>query len=171
MGTNIILKHTAFLVKQVLKNGFIIIKLLEMKVYCVPAKMNIFFRKKLSVVELYLSSEISYQDLALQEGITNPCMITSWVNRFRAAGSDALRPHKKDRKKTLGKSGKNPKIAPLEELSVDTSAEHVKELLSYTGMPKSTYMYWQKRFDRENPDWKIEEKTLQIRKEHNGCFR
>ena len=128
MGTNIILKHTAFLVKQVLKNGFIIIKLLEMKVYCAPAKMNIFFRKKLSVVELYLSSEISYQDLALQEEITNPCMITSWVNRFREAGSDALRPHKKGRKKTLGKSGKNPKIAPLEELSVDTSAEHVKEL-------------------------------------------
>ena len=28
----------------------------------------------------------------------------------------------------MGKSGKNPKIAPLEELSVDTSAEHVKEL-------------------------------------------
>ena len=27
------------------------------------------FEKKLSVVELYLSSEISYQDLALQEGI------------------------------------------------------------------------------------------------------
>lgn len=99
-----------------------------MKVYCAPAKMNIFFRKKLSVVELYLSSEISYQDLALQEEITNPCMITSWVNRFREAGSDALRPHKKGRKKTLGKSGKNPKIAPLEELSVDTSAEHVKEL-------------------------------------------
>lgn len=86
------------------------------------------FKKKLSVVELYLSSEISYQDLALQEGITNPCMIANWVNRFRAAGPDALRPHKKGRKKTLSKSGKNPKIVPLEEPSVDTSAEHVKEL-------------------------------------------
>ena len=86
------------------------------------------FEKKLSVVELYLSSEISYQDLALQEGITNPCMITSWVNRFRTAGPDALRPHKKGRKKTLDKSDKNPKIVPLEVSSVDTSAEHVKEL-------------------------------------------
>ena len=44
--------------------------------------------------ELYLSSEISYQDLALQEGITTPSMIANWVNRFRAAGPDALRPHK-----------------------------------------------------------------------------
>ena len=85
------------------------------------------FEKKLSVVELYLSSEISYQDLALQEGITNSSMIANWVNRFRAAGPDALRPHKKGRKKTLDKS-KNTKIVPLEEPSVDTSAEHVKEL-------------------------------------------
>ena len=75
--------------------------------------------KKLSVVELYLSSEISYQDLALQEGIPNPCMITNWVNRFRAAGPDALRPHKKGRKKILDKSCKNPKIVPSEESSVD----------------------------------------------------
>ena len=36
------------------------------------------FEKKLSVVELYLSSEISYQDLALQEGITNSGMIANW---------------------------------------------------------------------------------------------
>ena len=86
------------------------------------------FEKKLSVVELYLSSEISYQDLALQEGIANPCMIVNWVNRFRAAGPDALRPHKKGRKKALDKSGKNPKIVSSEEPFVDTSAEHIKEL-------------------------------------------
>ena len=86
------------------------------------------FEKKLSVVELYLSSEISYQDLALQEGITNSGMIANLVNRFRAAGPDALRPHKKGRKKTLNKSVENSKIVPLEESSVDTSAEHVKEL-------------------------------------------
>lgn len=30
-------------------------------------------------------------------------------------------------------------------------------------MPKGTYMYWQKRFDRENPDKEIEEKILKIR--------
>ena len=33
-------------------------------------------------------------------------------------------------------------------------------------MPKATYMYWQKRFDRKNPDQEIEEKILEIRKEH-----
>ena len=33
-------------------------------------------------------------------------------------------------------------------------------------MPKATYMYWQKRFDRQNPDQEIEEKILKIREEH-----
>ena len=86
------------------------------------------FEKNLFVVELYLSSEISYQDLALQEGIANPCIIVNWVNCFRAAGPDALRPHKRGRKKTLDKSGDNPKIVPLEESSVNTSPEHEREL-------------------------------------------
>lgn len=30
-------------------------------------------------------------------------------------------------------------------------------------MPKATYMYWQKRFDRENPDKEIEKKIIDIR--------
>ena len=33
-------------------------------------------------------------------------------------------------------------------------------------MPKATYMYWQKRFDRGNPDREIEKKILEIREEH-----
>ena len=57
------------------------------------------FDFKMSVVELYLSSEISYQDLALSVGITNPVTITKWVNDFRIAGPDALRTKKKGRKK------------------------------------------------------------------------
>ena len=86
------------------------------------------FEKKLFVVELYLSSEISYRDLAIQEGITNPSMIVNWVNRFRAAGPDALRPHKKGRKKTLDKPKIDTKTQEAEERIVDTSVEHIKEL-------------------------------------------
>lgn len=33
-------------------------------------------------------------------------------------------------------------------------------------MPKATYMYWQKRFDKGNPDKKIENKILEIHKEN-----
>lgn len=86
------------------------------------------FEEKLSVVELYLSSEISYQELAVQKGISNPSMIADWVNRFRVAGPDALRPHKKGRKKTLDKQEKRKSVQLIEEREVDTSAEHVKEL-------------------------------------------
>ena len=86
------------------------------------------FEKKLSMVEFYLSNEISYQELAIQEGVTNPSMIAAWVSRFRVAGPDALRPQKKGRRKTLDK----PKIVNrnenAEEITVDTSTEHVKEL-------------------------------------------
>jgi len=86
------------------------------------------FEKKLSVVELYLSSEISYQDLAIQEGITNPSTIANWVNRFRIAGPDGLKPHKKGRKKTMGKTKAENKRLELVEETIDTSAEYVKEL-------------------------------------------
>ena len=86
------------------------------------------FKKKIFVAELYLSSEISYQDLAIQEGITNPSMITNWVNRFRAAGPDALRLRKKSRKKTLDKPKIDNKAIIQENSVIATSVEHVKEL-------------------------------------------
>ena len=89
---------------------------------------NYSFQFKLSVVELYLSSEVSYQELALSQGIHNQSLIARWVNDFRIAGPDALRPKKKGRKKTLDiKEFKNPS-KPIEEKLVDTSVEHIKEL-------------------------------------------
>ena len=89
---------------------------------------NYSFERKLSVVELYLSSELSYQEVALKEGITNPNLIVNWVNRFRAAGPDALRPRKKGRRKTLDKSSKETIAKSNEETILDTSVERVKEL-------------------------------------------
>ena len=94
------------------------------------SRQNNFYscEKKFHVVELYLSSEVSYQELALQEGISNPTLINQWVNRFRIAGPDALRPYKKGRKNTLN-NPKTDKTNPLiEETTVDVSIEHVKEL-------------------------------------------
>ena len=89
---------------------------------------NYSFEFKLSMVESYLSSEFSYQELALRNGIINSALVAKWVNDFRAAGPDALRPHKKGRKKTLDKPQKNTNVQPCEETVVDTSGEHVKEL-------------------------------------------
>ena len=90
---------------------------------------NYSFQFKLSVVELYLTSEVSYQELALSQGINNPSLVARWVNDFRIAGPDALRPKKKGRKKTLDtQKMKVEFIATDERKSVDTSAERLKQL-------------------------------------------
>lgn len=86
------------------------------------------FEEKLSVVESYLTSELSYQELALQMGINNPSMLARWVNDFKIAGPDALRPHRKGRKKTLSTSQSGETEAQVQHTEVDTRAEHVKEL-------------------------------------------
>ena len=86
------------------------------------------FEEKLAIVELYLTSEISYDDLAMQEGILNPGIIVRWVNEFRIAGPDALRPRKKGRKKTLKKHKTDKSVQAPENAIIDTSVEHVKEL-------------------------------------------
>ena len=87
------------------------------------------FEYKLHMVELYLSSEVSYLELALSQGMGNPSLIAQWVNDFRTIGPDALRPKKKGRKKFL-ESNKTEKIteAVVETTPVDTSVEHVKQL-------------------------------------------
>ena len=89
---------------------------------------NYSFQFKLSVVELYMTSEVSYQELALSQGINNPSLIARWVNDFRIAGPDALRPKKKGRKKTLDNKKFKKPSKTVEAEPVDTSAEHVKEL-------------------------------------------
>ncbi len=86
------------------------------------------FEYKLRMVELYLTSELSYQELALQEGMNNPTLISKWVCLFRAAGPGALRPQKKGRKKTMKTPKPESENPETPERIIDTSAEHVKEL-------------------------------------------
>ena len=48
-------------------------------------KNNYSFEFKLHMVESYLSNEVSYEELALANGITNYTMISRWVEAFRVA--------------------------------------------------------------------------------------
>ena len=68
------------------------------------ANQSYTFEFKLHVVELYLTSELSYQELALQVGMTNPSQINRWVMDYRAAGPEALKPKKKGRKRSMDKA-------------------------------------------------------------------
>lgn len=85
---------------------------------------NYSFEIKLHIVELYLTSEISYQELAVKQGISNPAQICNWVNRFQVAGPDALRSHKKGRKRTMNENDSKA----IKDSFVDTSAAHIQEL-------------------------------------------
>lgn len=91
-------------------------------------QQNYTFEYKLYIVELYLSSEVSYQELATQEGINNPALICNWVNRFQVAGIDSLRSNKKGRKKTMGKNDTKKVSETIDDSHVDTSTEHIREL-------------------------------------------
>lgn len=87
------------------------------------------FEKKIFVVELYLTSKLSYNDIALQEGINNPALICNWVNRFRVAGPDALRERKKGRKISMAKSTKKLSKKTTSQTTNDNIfKEYVKEL-------------------------------------------
>lgn len=80
------------------------------------------------MVESYLINEISYQELAIQVEINNPSMIARWVNEFKIAGPEALRSHKKGRKRTLNKSQTKKTDPQVQQPMVDISVEHVQEL-------------------------------------------
>ena len=85
------------------------------------------FEYKLHVVESYLNSEISYQELALKEGMSNPSLITRWVNDFKMVGPAALRPKKKGRKKSLQRKNKS---LPVNADNPDAAAdkERIRQL-------------------------------------------
>ena len=83
------------------------------------------FEFKLHVVELYLTSELSYRELALKVGMTDPATIVRWVNEYRAAGPEALKPKKKGRKRTMDKE---KIIREVEESDSEEQKELLKQL-------------------------------------------
>lgn len=82
------------------------------------------YEEKIAIVETYLTTEISYQALAIQNGMTSPALIVKWVNDFRSAGPDALRPKKRGRKMTV----KRKPVKQSKKEKIDTSEKHVREL-------------------------------------------
>ena len=80
---------------------------------------------KLHVVESYLTTEVSYQGLALQVGMNNPALITKWVNDYRIAGPDALKPKTKGWRPQVAK----PKdIGSDRDKKINADAEYLKQL-------------------------------------------
>ena len=83
---------------------------------------------KKDAIELYLTTEISYRELALELEMTNPSLISSWVRVFRAAGFEGLS-KPKGRPPQMKNDKKKIKAAKKSSLPSDNKdLERIKEL-------------------------------------------
>lgn len=94
------------------------------------------FELKQNIVKLYLTGEMSYQDLANQFKINNPSLIARWVIDFRNQGLDGLRPKKRGRPSSMTKDKKTPSKQLKREYSEEEIDEikKLKEELYWTQM-------------------------------------
>jgi transposase len=83
---------------------------------------------KKDAIELYLTTEISYRELALELEMTNPSLIASWVRAFRAEGIEGLS-KPKGRPPQMKNDKKKIKAAKKSSLpSENKDLERIKEL-------------------------------------------
>jgi transposase len=83
------------------------------------------FDFKLHMVESYLTTEVSYQELALSVGMNNPTLLAKWVNDFRIAGPDALKSKTKERHSKVEKPKDISK--PIAE-KINSDSKYLKQL-------------------------------------------
>ena len=80
------------------------------------------FDYKLHIVQLYLTSDLSFNDIGLSEGIKESSLISDWVQTFRKYGADGLR--KAEVNKLMKSANTNPENRDSEK---DKDAQ-IKEL-------------------------------------------
>ncbi len=85
---------------------------------------NYSFDFKQNIVKLYLTGEMSYQELANQFKINNPSLIARWVIDFRNQGLEGLKPKKRGRPSSMTKDNKLPK----KQLKKEYSEEEIDEI-------------------------------------------
>ena len=88
---------------------------------------------KLEAITRYDTSECSYQQLALELGLTNPSMIVNWRRKYREEGLEGLLPHKRGRpvtKKNDRNQAPNPSKSSedLDASTRDALENRIKEL-------------------------------------------
>ena len=66
---------------------------------------------KLAVVESYLTSELSYRQIALQYGLNNPSLIARWKSEFMKYGANAFVERPKGQIPTMSRTDEKAKIS------------------------------------------------------------
>lgn len=117
---------------------------------------------KLEVVKYYLTTEISYKDLALKRGMNNPSLITSWVSKFRKEGVEGLS-KSKGRAPTM--KSKEEKEKNVENTDTDQNineSDQIKELEK-----QITYLQIENAYLKELRRLRLEE-TRQMKKQQES---
>ena len=65
---------------------------------------------KIAVVESYLTSELSYRQIALQHGLNNPSLIARWKSDFMKYGANAFVERPKGRIPTMSRTDEKAEI-------------------------------------------------------------
>ena len=103
---------------------------------------------KLEAITRYETSECSYQQLALELGLTNPSMIVNWRRKYQEEGIEGLRSHKRGRPVTK-KNDRNqtPKPStkgePLDASSREALENRIKELEAENEILTIQKMFWE----------------------------
>ena len=88
------------------------------------AQQTYSFEFKRSAVECYLSTEASYQEVAIAFGLNNPSLLARWTKEYRSGGVDALRPKPKGRAPAMPRKKKEQ----TKDLPQDETAQQLKAL-------------------------------------------
>ena len=103
---------------------------------------------KLEAITRYETSECSYQQLALELGLTNPSIIANWRRQYREKGIEGLRSHKRGRPVTK-KDDRNQvsksltKKAPLDVSTREALKNRIKELEAENRKPTIQKKFWE----------------------------
>ena len=89
---------------------------------------------KLNVVNLYLTGEMSYQNLANELKINNPSIIVRWVREFRERGIEGLRAKKRGRPSKMGKESKKKAVKKSKSKEEKSELEKLREENYYLQM-------------------------------------
>ena len=107
---------------------------------------------KLHAVQLYLTTEISYRELSLQLGISNPSLLCRWVSNFREHGVNGISDKPRGRPPAMLKKKEVPEKASTE--STNSDSERIKELEQ-----KVLYLEIENAYLKELRRLRLEEET------------
>lgn len=103
---------------------------------------------KLEAITRYETSECSYQQLALELGLTNPSMIVNWRKQYRERGIEGLQSHKRGRPVTKKNACNQPpksatKKEPLDASTREALENRIKELEAENEKLTIQKMFWE----------------------------